>query len=42
MLVHSRDPKILEAVDHQDAFFTSLEGESWISVEGEVPDRVTP
>ena len=38
MLVHARDPKILEAVDHQDAFFTSLEGESWISVEGEMPD----
>jgi hypothetical protein len=38
MLVHSRDPKIRDAVDHQDAFFTSLEGESWISVEGELPD----
>lgn len=38
MLVHARDPKILEAMDHQDAFFTSLEGESWIGVEGELPD----
>lgn len=42
MLVHSRDPKVLEAVDHQDAFFTPLEGESWISVEGELPDSPTP
>ena len=41
MLVYSRDPKILEAVDHQDAFFTPLEGESWISVEGEIPDVPT-
>jgi hypothetical protein len=38
MLVQSRDPKILDAVDHQDAFFTPLEGESWISVEGENSD----
>jgi hypothetical protein len=42
MLVHSRDPRILDAVDHQDAFFTPLEGESWISVEGEIPDSPTP
>jgi hypothetical protein len=39
MLVHAPDPKILDAVDHQDAFFTPLEGESWISVDGEIPDQ---
>jgi hypothetical protein len=42
MLVHSRDLRVLEAVDHQDAFFTPLEGESWISVEGELPDSPPP
>jgi len=38
MLLHSRDPKILESVENQDAFFTTLEGESWISIEGELAD----
>jgi hypothetical protein len=38
MLLHSRDPKILESVENQDAFLTTLEGESWISIEGELAD----
>jgi len=40
MLVHSRDSKILEALDNKETFFSPLEGESWISVEGELPDNI--
>jgi len=39
MLVHSRDAAILDAIERKDAFFTPLEGESWISIEGEVGDK---
>jgi hypothetical protein len=38
MLVHSRNPKILAAFESKDAILTALEGEWWISVEGEKPD----
>lgn len=38
MLVHSRNPKLVEALDHKDTVFSALEGEFWISVEGESPD----
>jgi len=39
MLVHSRNSKILEALDNPETSFTPLEGESWISVDGEIPDN---
>jgi len=29
-LVHSRDPEILEAIEHGDAFISGLEGELWL------------
>lgn len=38
LLVHSRHPKILDALENKDSFFTSMEGESWINVEGEMTD----
>lgn len=41
MLLHSRDASIVNAVEHQDAFFTPLEGESWISIEGEPSDSLS-
>jgi hypothetical protein len=37
-LVHSRNPKLLGAFDSGDAIFTALEGEWWISVEGETAE----
>lgn len=41
MLVHARNPKILKCLDYgKDTFFTSLEGEFWISVEEELWDNL--
>jgi hypothetical protein len=40
MLVHSRNPKIVEALENEETFFTRLEGEFWISIEGEMNDDV--
>jgi hypothetical protein len=37
MLAHSRNPSLLAAIDSGNAFFTALEGEWWISIEGEQP-----
>jgi hypothetical protein len=39
MLVHSRSPRIIEALHTKETFFSSLEGESWISVDGEPADK---
>jgi hypothetical protein len=38
VLVHSRYPRILTIFDDGEAIFTGLEGEWWISVEGEQPE----
>jgi hypothetical protein len=38
MLVHSRNPRILSAFDGGASIFTALEGEWWISVEGDPPE----
>jgi hypothetical protein len=38
MLVHSRNPAMLSAFESGNAVFTALEGEWWISIEGEQPD----
>ena len=41
MLVHTRNPKILDCIDYSgETFFTSLEGEFWISVEEEIEDNL--
>jgi hypothetical protein len=37
MLLHARRPELLEALHRDDAFFTPLEGEFWISIDGEPP-----
>lgn len=39
MLIHSPRPELEHAIDSSDAFFTSLDSEWWINIQGEVAEE---